>query len=343
MMKMVIPGALAGATGAKKSIHATAEDLFLIPQDKAKHHNSSAPLEVTPCGKSAAHAMFKWRTKSSVSAFRGPGGENFTPRKMDVETITWPYTDSFQGNQRLQILCLIVAANAKEERVDQIADPLPATRSRLARSANEQLGHLDFGEQTMTDARDLTNALGGKWYQRYGVAACPVCQPRRDKCQNALTLADGRNGYLILHCKKSDCAFTDILVASGLRPGEYTPPDAEALARRNAEQRDYAERRAMQATLLWEEAIPINGTPAEAYLRGRGISCSLPDTLRFHPGCWHGPTAKRYPAMVALVTGGNGAAIHRTYLAPGGRGKAAVTPQKAMLGATKGGVMPESW
>lgn len=144
MVKMGNPGALAGATGAKKSIHATAEDLFLIPQDKAKHHNSSAPLEVTPCGKSAAHAMFKWRTKSSVSAFRGPGGENFTPRKMNVETITWPYTDSFQGNQRLQILCLIVAANAKEERVDQIADPLPATRSRLARSANEQLGHLDL-------------------------------------------------------------------------------------------------------------------------------------------------------------------------------------------------------
>lgn len=90
----------------------------------------------------------------------------------------------------------------------------------------------------MTDARDLTNALGGKWYQRYGVAACPVCQPRRDKCQNALTLADGRNGSLILHCKKSDCAFTDILAASGLRPGGYTPPDAETLARLEAEQRD---------------------------------------------------------------------------------------------------------
>ena len=191
----------------------------------------------------------------------------------------------------------------------------------------------------MTDARDLTTVLGGKWYQRYGVAPCPVCQPQRGKCQNALTLADGRNGHLILHCKKSDCAFTDILAASGLRPGVYTPPDAETLARREAEQCEHAQQRAMQATLLWKEAQPINGTPAEAYLRGRGISCSLPDTLRFHPECWHGPTAKRYPAMVALVSGGDGASIHRTYLAPDGSRKAAVTPSKAMLGATKGGAV----
>ena len=166
-----------------------------------------------------------------------------------------------------------------------------------------------------------------------------MCQPQRDKCQNALTLADGRNGYLLLHCKKSDCAFTDILAALELRPGVYSPPDAKVLARREAEQRDHELRRAMQATLLWKEAQPINGTTAEAYLRGRGISCSLPDTLRFHPECWHGPTAKRYPAMVALVTGGNGAAIHRTYLVPDGRGKAAVTPPKAMLGATSGGAV----
>ena len=34
------------------------------------------------------------------------------------------------------------------------------------------------------------------------------------------------------------------------------------------------------------------------YLRGRGISCDLPRTLRFHPETWHGPTARRWPAMV---------------------------------------------
>ena len=133
MIKMGNPGALAGATGAKKSIHATAEDLFSIPQDKAKHRNSSAPIEGMLCRKLAAEAMVKRRTKFSISDFGDPGGENFTPRKIRVETITWPHTDSFRGNLRLQILYVIVATNAKEERGGQIADPLLATRSPQVR------------------------------------------------------------------------------------------------------------------------------------------------------------------------------------------------------------------
>ena len=44
------------------------------------------------------------------------------------------------------------------------------------------------------------------------------------------------------------------------------------------------------------------------------------------------------PALVAAVTdvGGNVRAVHRTYLAPGGRGKAPVEPAKMMLGPTGG-------
>lgn len=192
----------------------------------------------------------------------------------------------------------------------------------------------------MTDARDLTNALGGKWYRRYGAAACPVCQPQRDKGQNALTLADGGNGRLVLDCKKSGCAFLDILAAAGLRSGDYTAPDAVTLAQREAEQRADAQRRALQASYLWNEAQPIGGTIAETYLRmARGITCALPDTLRFHAECWHGPTAKRHPALVALVEGGDGMAVHRTYLRANGSGKAAIDSAKMMLGATTGGAV----
>ncbi len=39
----------------------------------------------------------------------------------------------------------------------------------------------------MTDARALTQALGGRWHGHYGAAPCPVCQPERRKGQNALT------------------------------------------------------------------------------------------------------------------------------------------------------------
>ncbi len=191
----------------------------------------------------------------------------------------------------------------------------------------------------MTDANGLTLALGGRWHGRYGAAPCPACQPEGRKGQNALTLADGNNGRLMLNCKKSACAFLDILAAAGLRSGDYTPPDATTLAQRKAQQRANAEKRAIQAKRLWLEAQPIAGTLAETYLRGRGITCDLPPALRFHPATWHGPTAKRYPALVAAVQGAGLPAVHRTYLRPDGSGKAYIDPPKAMLGATAGGAV----
>lgn len=190
----------------------------------------------------------------------------------------------------------------------------------------------------MTDARELTLALGGRWHGRYGAAPCPVCQPERRRTQDALTLADGRAG-LLAHCKRSGCAFLDILAAAGLRAGDYTPPDPATLALRDAERRADAMKRAAQAERLWQDAQPIAGTVAEAYLRGRGITCALPPVLRFHPEAWHGPTAWRWPALVALVQGGDGCAVHRTWLRPDGAGKAEIEPAKAMLGATAGGAV----
>jgi hypothetical protein len=191
----------------------------------------------------------------------------------------------------------------------------------------------------MTDARTLTIALGGRWWRSYGSAPCPVCQPERRKDQDALTLGDGRDGRLLAHCKKSDCNFREILGAAGVAPGDYRIPDPAILAQREAEERADRQKRARQAATLWNEAQPIAGTVAAFYLRDRAITCALPDTLRFHPACFHGPTAKRYPAMVALVEGGGAFALHRTYVLPDGSGKAAIEPNKMMLGPTAGGAV----
>ena len=190
----------------------------------------------------------------------------------------------------------------------------------------------------MTDARELTLSLSGRWHGRYGVAPCPCCQPERRRTQDALTLSDGRDGRLLAHCKKSACAFADILAAGGIAPGSYQAPDPAELAKREAERRAEAEKRARQARAVWDGAQPIGGTVAEAYLRNRGITCALPATLRFAPSCWHA-SAKRLPALVALVEGGEGFAVHRTYLRADGGGKAEVEPAKAMLGSTQGGAV----
>lgn len=190
----------------------------------------------------------------------------------------------------------------------------------------------------MTRAEELTRTLGGRWYGRYGTAACPVCQPERRGDQNGLSLSNGRT-RLLLHCKKSSCKFADILAAAGLRDGGYAPPNPARTAERELEALAGAAKRARQARRLWEDAHPISGTPADVYLHARGVTCPFPMTLRYHSRAWHGPTQMRHPVLLARVDGGDGFAVHRTYLSPGGSRKADVHPNKAMLGSCKGGAV----
>jgi putative DNA primase/helicase len=71
------------------------------------------------------------------------------------------------------------------------------------------------------------------------------------------------------------------------------------------------------------------------------LHLSSPPTLRFHAGLKH-PSGGIWRAMVALVTRGTDEkplAIHRTYLAHDGGGKAPVDPQKMMLGPCGGGAV----
>ncbi|RJL00960.1 hypothetical protein D3P06_12815 [Paracoccus aestuarii] len=191
----------------------------------------------------------------------------------------------------------------------------------------------------MSNAHALTLALRGKWYRRYGLACCPAHGDRRP----SLTLADAPDGKLLLSCK-TGCSFLEVLNAlreRGLtdRLDRFQPPIASEIARRRAEDEAEAVRRERQALVCWKDSLPIHCTIAETYLRGRGITCSLPETLRFHPDCWHGASAKRIPAIVARVDGLPRLAVHRTYLHLDGSGKADVEPNKAMLGATLGGAV----
>ncbi|WP_374763254.1 DUF7146 domain-containing protein [Yunchengibacter salinarum] len=189
----------------------------------------------------------------------------------------------------------------------------------------------------MSDARTLTAALRGRWYGHYGTAFCPAHPNSRTP---ALSLADGGGGRLLLTCH-AGCTFDAILAAlkaRGLVDGTAPAPDPLAPARQQAEARHRADQRARQAGEIWQAAQPIEGTPGERYLRGRGVTCPLPGSLRFLPDCWHGPTGQRLPAMIARIDGADGFGVHRTYLSRDGR-KAAVAPAKAMLGHAVGGAV----
>jgi phage/plasmid primase-like uncharacterized protein len=95
-----------------------------------------------------------------------------------------------------------------------------------------------------------------------------------------------------------------------------------------------------QAMHLWEAAQPIQGSPAERYLAGRGLA--LPDgaALRYLPDAYH-PSGARAGVMIALAVDGTGVgkAVHRSYLQPGGLGKAKLDPPRATLGPVGGAVV----
>lgn len=190
----------------------------------------------------------------------------------------------------------------------------------------------------MTDACSITLGLGGRWFGRYGQARCPAHEDRRP----SLSLANGTDGQLLAHCH-AGCEFSTILDglrSLGLVEGSSGCASSPLITKVDyrASESDEAKKREQQARTCWAESQSISGTLAEIYLRGRGITCALPDTLRFHPTCWH-PTGRRLPALVALVDGADRLAVHRTYLRSEGCGKAKVEPSKAMLGTVAGGAV----
>ena len=188
----------------------------------------------------------------------------------------------------------------------------------------------------MLDVKQITKALGGTWHGHYGLAFCPAHANTRTP---ALSLTAGDNGRLLAYCH-AGCDFRDIMSAlrsmdiSGDTPFNEPPRNQCAMA--EAAKAENTKREKL-ARVCWHGSLPIQGTPAHAYLESRGIFNLAPASLRFHPNCWHGPTARSYPAMTALVNGPNGMAIHRTYLSPDGLSKAACAPNRMMLGRTAGG------
>ena len=104
-------------------------------------------------------------------------------------------------------------------------------------------------------------------------------------------------------------------------PGEGPPYDAREAARR-----------------IWRRCRPIEGAPAEAYLRARGITQYRFPSLRFHPALIHREADRRLPALVAAVTDSDGAlhGVHRTWLDPAAQAKADVLPSRKAIGQVFG-------
>ena len=89
------------------------------------------------------------------------------------------------------------------------------------------------------------------------------------------------------------------------------------------------------ARRLWRQCRAIAGSHAERYLHARGLSRCRFAALRFHPELRYreGSSVRRFPALVAAVTGEGSAilGVQRTWLDPRRPAKAGVTnPRKAL-------------
>jgi hypothetical protein len=167
----------------------------------------------------------------------------------------------------------------------------------------------------------------------HGSAPCPVCQPERRHDQNALSITV-KDGKLLFHCFKSGCSFFEIANAAHVSI-DRSQIDFRASREADQKRREYDAAKLANARSLWDAAGPIRGTKAEAYLRGRGITCELPKSLRYMPDIFHAPSMTRGAAMVAKVSPTNG--VHRTFF-----DKAGVRlpkDAKMMLGPCSGGAV----
>jgi hypothetical protein len=147
----------------------------------------------------------------------------------------------------------------------------------------------------------------------------------------------------LLHCH-AGCHRQDVIAAlkaRGLRPHSSSGPRVhwnEAIVNRDV---DLQVRRRHAALSISAESKPGGPTLVRTYLDSRGIIIPPPSSLRFHPGLKH-PNGSVWPGMVGLITRGADRtliAIHRTFLARDGAGKAPVVANKMILGPYTGGAV----
>ena len=190
-------------------------------------------------------------------------------------------------------------------------------------------------------AETIAEALGGRKAGSGWTARCPAHEDRTP----SLSIRDAEDNKVLVRCH-AGCDQERVITALRTRGlwAENSPQSLSRMARRTSVERkpDQDDARRIEAALaIWQSAQPAQGTPVETYLAARGIDLPPPDALRFHGALKH-PSGGIWPTMVALVTNGadgTPVAIHRTYLARDGSGKAQIDPQKMMLGPCRGGAV----
>lgn len=207
-----------------------------------------------------------------------------------------------------------------------------------------------FTTYTSFDIEQIAKNLDPKAIRggRGWLTKCPLHASRKG---GNLSLGLGQNQNLIVHCF-SGCNPIDLLKEigrEGVKRFSSTPisvhPDDDAEDQRKQE---WIKNLLVK---IWEETKPIEGTLGEAYLRSRGIAIPLPSCLRFHHALAYYERDQKtgkprlhsyHPVLISKIQAypsDDIIAIHRTYLASDGKGKAHISQPKMILGKYQGGAV----
>jgi hypothetical protein len=175
--------------------------------------------------------------------------------------------------------------------------------------------------------REIVERLGGAWQRGGGMCSCPAHDDRNP----SLSVRPGER-RLLFHCF-AGCETRRVIQA--LRAQQLIGPAAKAgRGEMAAAAADPDCRNRGAAARLWLASRPIGMSPADAYLRGRGLPFGASD-LRYHPRTPYGRGTQAIfrPALLAAVRDGAGlVAVHRTFLDPRSASLADLPVPKRALG-----------
>lgn len=169
------------------------------------------------------------------------------------------------------------------------------------------------------------------------------CCPFHNEKSPSFTIFDGGERFHCFGCGASGDVLDFVQRAYGVALPEAARllaggdvPKTALPAAPTAEKVD----RSPEARALWEGAGAAEGTPAQTYLRFRGITIPPPPSIRFAATPF-GHRGHDLPCLIAAVqdVAGIVQGVQRIYVRPDGSGKADVPKPKLSLGRITGGAI----
>ena len=198
--------------------------------------------------------------------------------------------------------------------------------------------------ESIRDANPLPSVVGGVVKLHRAGREWKACCPFHADRSPSFTIYAGGKRFCCFGCGAEGDVFDFVskLHGVGLRGAAILLGKGDVVTTEVAPlpPADDAGDRVDEARTIWRAASPAQGTLAETYLRWRGLSITIPPTIRF-ASLRYGKRGREYPTLVAAVSGDGGrlTGIQRTYLADNGKGKADVPKAKLSLGKVRCGAI----